>query len=327
MRIASLLPAATEWIAAFGAGPDLVGRSHECDHPPAVQTLPVLTAATYPHEDDARAIHNAVQERVQAGLSLYDVDIERMAALEPDLVLTQAQCEVCAASVSDIEAALRTQIPGASLFSMQPATMKDVLDTALRLGRTVGRGDAAMQYIAEQEQRLRMVHDAIGMQRRTDPDALPSVVCIEWTDPLMVAGHWTPDVVRHGGGHALLTEPGASSRRIAWDELAAADPDAIFVMPCGFTMDDTARNWNALTSHPTWSTLHAVQADRVFVFDGNAYFNRPGPRLYRAAELVAQALYPEANVGRAAAKWERQRGRPNPVARRSDAEASGSMAN
>ena len=327
MRIASLLPAATEWVVAFGGTDALVGRSHECDYPPEVQSLPVLTAATYPQEDDARAIHNAVQERVQAGLSLYDVDLDRLAALEPDLVLTQAQCEVCAASVSDIEADLHTQIPGAELFSMEPATMKDVLDTALRLGHTMDRAEAAMQYIAEQEQRLRLLHDAIGLERRTDPDTLPSVVCIEWTDPLMVAGHWTPDVVRHGGGHALLTEPGAPSRCIAWDELAAADPDVLFVMPCGFTLADTARNWEALTSHPTWPTLRAVQSDRVFTFDGNAYFNRPGPRLYRAAELVAQALYPDAEAGRPAADWERQRGRPETVQRRSDAEASGSMAN
>lgn len=327
MRIASLLPAATEWIVALGGTDALVGRSHECDHPPEVQSLPVLTSATYPQEDDARAIHNAVQERVQAGLSLYDVDLERLAALEPDLVLTQAQCEVCAASLSEIEADLREHVPGAKLFSMQPATMKAVLDTALRLGRTLDRTDVAMQYIAKQEQRLRQLYEAIGLQRRTEPDTLPSVVCIEWTDPLMVAGHWTPDVVRHGGGHALLTEPGAPSRRIAWEELATADPDALFVMPCGFTLADTARNWEALTAHPQWNDLRAIQSGRVFAFDGNAYFNRPGPRLYRAAELVAQALYPDAQTGRPAAPWERQRGRPVPETAHPDANEPGSMAN
>ncbi|PEN08044.1 cobalamin-binding protein [Longimonas halophila] len=325
MRVASLLPAATEWIVALGGAGDLVGRSHECDHPPEVQSLPVLTAATYPQADDARAIHNAVQERVQAGLSLYDVDLERLAALEPDLVLTQAQCEVCAASLSEIEADLRQHVPGVELFSMQPATMKAVLDTALRLGRTMNQAEAVMQYIATREQRLRQLHEAIGLERRTEPEALPSVVCIEWTDPLMVAGHWTPDVVRHGGGHALLTEPGAPSCRIAWDELAAADPDALFVMPCGFTLADTARNWEAFTSHPTWSTLRAVQADRVFVFDGNAYFNRPGPRLYRAIELVAQALHADALPVQEAAPWERQQGRPAPTSMHADAETPGSM--
>lgn len=327
MRIASLLPAATEWIVALGGAGDLVGRSHECDYPPEVQSLPVLTAATYPQEDDARAIHNAVQERVQAGLSLYDVNLERLATLEPDLVLTQAQCEVCAVSLSEIESDLRQHVPDVELFSMQPATLKDVLDTALRLGRTLGRAEAAMQYIAEHEQGLRTLHEAIGVERRTEPETLPSVVCIEWTDPLMVAGHWTPDVVRHGGGHALLTEPGAPSRRIAWDELAAADPDVLFVMPCGFTLVDTARNWEALTSHPAWPTLRAVQADRVFVFDGNAYFNRPGPRLYRAIELVAQALYPDAEAGPDAALWERQQGRPVSASAHADVEPPGSMAN
>jgi iron complex transport system substrate-binding protein len=327
MRIASLLPAATEWIVAFGGTDALVGRSHECDHPPAVQSLPVLTAATYPQEDDARAIHNAVQERVQAGLSLYDVDLERLAALEPDLALTQAQCEVCAASLSDIESDLREHVPGVELFSMQPDTLKDVLDTALRLGRTLGRADAAMQYIARREQRLRQLHEAIGLQRRTEPDTLPSVVCIEWMDPLMVAGHWTPDVVRHGGGHALLTEPGAPSRRISWDELAAADPDALFVMPCGFTLADTARNWKALTSHPTWTTLRAVESGCVFTFDGNAYFNRPAPRLYRAIELVSQALNDGPLPVQDAAPWERQHGRPEQPMDSRVSGTSGSMAN
>lgn len=327
MRIASLLPAATEWIAAFGAGPDLVARSHECDHPPAAQELPVITKATYAQKDDARAIHDAVSSQLEAGLSLYDVDLERLAALAPDVVCTQAQCDVCAVTLADVEADLRTHVPGATLFSMQPDTMKAVLDAALRLGHTLGRADAAMQYIARKEQQLRRLHASIGLERCTDPATLPSVVCIEWTDPLMVAGHWTPDVVAHGGGHALLTDAGDASRRMAWDELAAADPDALFVMPCGFTMTDTARNWEALTGHPTWNTLRAVQAGRVFCFDGNAYFNRPGPRLYRAAELVAQALYPDNAAGAPAAPWELQRGRPVPEHADLDPPAQGSMAN
>jgi iron complex transport system substrate-binding protein len=143
----------------------------------------------------------------------------------------------------------------------------------------------------------------------------------------MVAGHWTPDVVRHGGGHALLTEAGAPSRCITWDELAAADPDALFVMPCGFTLADTARNWKALTSHPTWTTLRAVESGRVFTFDGNAYFNRPGPRLYRAVELVAQALNDGPLPVQDAAPWERQHGRPEQPMDSRVGGTSGSMAN
>lgn len=318
MRIASLLPAATEWVAVMDALDQLVGRSHECDFPPSVTSLPVLTAPTYPDETGSRAIHEAVQRRVQEGLSLYDVDLDRLADLQPDVVLTQAQCEVCAASLSDIEGALhrymndRGEAPP-ELFSMQPDTFKAVLDTALRMGRRLGRAESIMRWIAAREKALRALHEAIGLERRTDPASLPTVACIEWMDPLMAAGHWTPDVVAQGGGHALLAEPGDASRTITWQALADADPDVLFVMPCGFTLSETARDWDALAAHPVWPTLRAVQADRVFVFDGNAYFNRPGPRLYRAVELVAEALYPENDrAGAAPARPnEMQRGRPS----------------
>ena len=311
MRIASLLPAATEWVDALGATHALVGRSHECDHPEAVTSLPVLTAPTYPEKQTSRAIHEAVQKRVRDGLSLYRVDMAQLRALSPDWVLTQAQCEVCAASVSDIEADLQAEADAdIRLFSMQPATFKEVLDMVLRLGRALNRAEAAMQWIARHERQLKQLHSAIGLERRTDPDTLPTVACIEWMDPLMVAGHWTPDVVAHGGGQPVLAEAGAASRRITWEALANADPDVIAVMPCGFSVEDTARDWQTLASHPTWQSLRAVQKNRVAVFDGNAYFNRPGPRLYRAAALIAYALYPDRVDGHIAPvqPWEMQRG-------------------
>lgn len=307
MRIVSLLPAATEWICEFGAGPDLVGRSHECDYPPEVQDVPVVTEPTYDAEGDSAAIDDAVQEQVQAGLSLYQVDLERIQALDPDLIVTQDQCEVCAVSLSELEANLGDWAgPDVELLSMQPQTLKAVLDEALRLGRGIDRLDEAMQTLGNLETGLRTLRDQIGVGRDTNPQSLPSVACIEWLEPLMVAGHWMPDVVEMAGGRAVLTDAGTPSRRIEWEDLRAADPEAIAVMPCGFSVRETERDLHYLTDRTEWRELSAVQHERVQVFDGNAYFNRPGPRLYRAIEVLASFLYPNLDIQPPPAGWERQ---------------------
>jgi iron complex transport system substrate-binding protein len=307
MRIVSLLPAATEWICEFGAGPELVGRSHECDYPPEVQDVPVVTEPTYEADGDAAAIDAAVDEQLQAGLSLYRVDLERVKALAPDLIVTQDQCEVCAVSLSDLEAELRNWA-GADMeiVSLQPQTLKGVLDEALRLGRTLGRLDAAMQTIGNLETGLRALRSQIGVDRDTNPQSLPSVACIEWMEPLMVAGHWMPDVVEMAGGRAVLGAAGEPTRSVDWANLQAADPDVIAVLPCGFSLEDTRRDLHYLTERPGWNELSAVQAGRVALFDGNAYFNRPGPRLYRAIELLASVLHPAVQSSPSPAAWERQ---------------------
>jgi iron complex transport system substrate-binding protein len=307
MRIASLLPAATEWICAFGAADALVARSHECDFPEAVHDVPVVTEATYESGGDSKAIDDAVQRTLQDGLSLYDVDLDRLRALDPDLIVTQAQCEVCAVSRSQLDDALAAWTDGTpEVLSLQPQTFKAVLDGALRLGRAIGRTDAAMAVVAEKEKHLQQLRDTLGIERRGDPEARPTVACIEWMEPLMVAGHWMPDVVEHAGAQSLFTEAGDPSPTVAWDDLRTADPDVIAVLPCGFTIDETVRDLSYLTDRDGWPDLAAVRNDRVFVFDGTAYFNRPGPRLYRSVALLADALHP----GRLAldpspAPWER----------------------
>lgn len=307
MRIVSLLPAATEWICAFGAGDALVGRSHECDTPASVQDVPVVTAPTYEHEGDSAAIDAAVQDQLQQGLSLYEVDLERLRALEPDLIVTQAQCDVCAVSLPQLEAVLADWSGAApEIFSMEPMTLKAVLDTALRLGRAIDRSEAAMQVIAAKERRLKRLRDRLGIDRRTDPETLPTVACIEWMEPLMTAGHWMPDVVEMAGGRAVLAEGGAPSRTVAWNDLRAADPDVLAVLPCGFSLNETVRDLHYLTGRDGWGELRAVRAGRVALLDGNAYFNRPGPRLYRSIALLAHVLHPD-HIGTEAldmAAWE-----------------------
>ncbi|PSQ89446.1 MAG: cobalamin-binding protein [Bacteroidetes bacterium QS_8_64_10] len=300
MRIASLLPAATEWLAAFDALDDLVARSHECDWPPAARSAPVVTSAAIPADaTTSAAIDRSVQETLSEGLSLYDVDLEQLRRLSPDLVLTQAQCEACAVSLPQLEDMLEEESDARpELLSMQPMTLKEVFDEALRLGKKAGRIDKAMAVIADGEERLRRLRERLGLN--DDTAERPTVACIEWMDPLMTAGHWMPDVARQAGGKAVLAGKGEPSRRIIWDALREADPDVIAVMPCGFSLDETRADLYALTDRPGWRELGAVRAGRVFLFDGSAYFNRPGPRLYRSVELLAAALHPdstEVNAG------------------------------
>ncbi len=307
MRIVSLLPAATEWICEFEGAADLVGRSHECDYPPEIQDRPVVTAPTYDAEADSAAIDDAVQEKVQEGLSLYDVNLERLRELDPDLIVTQDQCEVCAVSQTELEASL-ADWTGADLtiFSMKPQTLKEVLDEALRLGKAMNRVDRAMQVLANLETGLRGLRDQLGVDRTTNPQSVPSVACIEWMEPLMVAGHWMPDVVTMAGGRAVMGTAGEPTRRIEWPDLREADPDVIVCMPCGFTIEETRRDLHYLTERDGWEALTAVQENRVALLDGNAYFNRPGVRLYRAIEVLASVLYPDQPLDPPPADWERQ---------------------
>ena len=304
MRIVSLLPAATEWICAFGAEADLVGRSHACDFPPSVSALPVLTRSTVPSQEDSLAIDTHVQDRVQQGLSLYEVDLPLLKSLKPDLVVTQAQCDVCAVSMPHLEADLAAWTGGKpEIFSMEPYTLRDALTMAMHLGRAIGRIEATLGYVGEEEERLDTLRKTLGFHKRSDPSAWPTVVCVEWIEPLMSAGHWMPDIVNMAGGRALLTEKETPSKYISWEALREADPDVLAVMACGFALDQTRRDMTYLTEKEGWNELKAVREGRVYLFDGNAYFNRPGPRLYRSIELMAAVLYPE-KAGVEVAPWE-----------------------
>jgi iron complex transport system substrate-binding protein len=308
MRIVSLLPAATEWVCTLGGQEDLVGRSHECDYPDNVQDVPVVTSPTYDAEGDSAAIDDAVQEQLQDGLSLYEVDLERLRALEPDLIVTQDQCEVCAVSRPELEAQLGDWTGGApEVVSMRPQTLKEVLDEALRLARAMDALEQGMEVIANLETGLKVLRDQIGVDRSTNPQSLPSVACIEWLEPLMVTGHWMPDVVEMAGGRPVLGTAGEPTEPVEWGDLRKADPDVLALMPCGFTVDETRRDLHYLTEHSVWEDLAAVQNERVALLDGNAYFNRPGPRLYRAIEVLASVLHPEkVRPDPPVAAWERQ---------------------
>lgn len=285
----------------------LVGRSHACDHPPAARRLPVLTTPALAPVGSTAALHAAVAKRLAAGLSLFSVDLDLLRTLGPNVVVTQAQCDVCAVPVSQLEADLQRWTAGRpELVSFTPATLKQVLSAALALARTVGLVEEAMRWMAAAEARLQALRHHLGLARRTPVDGLPTVACIEWLDPLMTAGHWAPDLVEMAGGAPLPGLRGEASRWIEWEELRAADPDVVVVAPCGIDLAGIRRDAGLLDARPGWQDLRAVRTGRVYAIDGNAYFNRPGPRLYRAIELLALVLYPEqaAEVVPPAQPWE-----------------------
>jgi iron complex transport system substrate-binding protein len=287
-RVASLLPSTTEIVCALGLGPRLVGRSHECDFPPEVRGLPALTEARLDPAAPSREIDDRVKQLVRDGLSIYRVDAEKLRALAPSLVLTQEQCEVCAASPRDVEEALAIWTGGRPrVVSLAPATLSDVWGDLVAVAAALGveqRGEALAERLASR------LTDVSERTLRIRPR--PRVAAIEWTDPLMAAGNWMPELIALAGGASLFGETGRHSPWLEWEALRAADPDLIVVLPCGFGLARTRREMAPLVAKPGWSELRAVREGRVFLTDGNQFFNRPGPRLVESLEILAEILHP-----------------------------------
>jgi iron complex transport system substrate-binding protein len=281
-RIVTMLPGATETVCALGLGEALVGRSHECDHPPWVTSLPAVTASPVDAEAGSAAIHRQVRtalaeaaDPAARALSIYDVDAEALRELRPDAILTQSQCEVCAVSEEAVQRAVAEAIGGEAprIVSLSPATLADVLADHRRVGTALGAAEAGERLAASLHQRIEAIADSAGRL-----DARPTLACIEWMDPLILAGHWTPELIDRAGGRDPFGTPGEAGPWVEWDELRAADPDVIVVAPCGFDIDHTRRDLAALTERPGWESLSAVRNRRVYLADGHRYFNRPGRR-------------------------------------------------
>jgi iron complex transport system substrate-binding protein len=286
-RVVSLLPSATEIVCALGRRDQLVGRSHECDFPAEVSSLPVCTGASF-SDGTSREIDDRVSDLVTRGLSLYDIDLDCLSELKPDIVLTQDQCKVCAVHLSEVEEAL-AQHTGADvrIVSLAPEVLGDVWRDVTSVGEALGAAAEARQLTADLAERVSEVGEQTGALLDR-----PSVVCLEWIDPPMAAGNWMPELVTIAGGRARLGDPGRHSPRIDWGDLLAADPDVLVVTACGFDLPRTAQEMGALTAHPRWRELRAATTGRVYLTDGNAYFNRPGPRLVESLEILAEILHP-----------------------------------
>jgi iron complex transport system substrate-binding protein len=282
MRIVSLIPSATEIVACLGGAGDLVGRSHECDFPACVGALPALTAPRIDLGGGSAAIHAEVTRALTEGLAIYRVDLDLLAELRPDVIVTQDQCEVCAASLAQVEEAVCAVLARRpTIVSLKPASIADVFDDFRRVASAIGRdaGDA----VATLQRRLNSV--AEGRQERA-----PRLAFLEWVDPLMGPGLWTPELISLAGAEPVFGAAGEHTRARPATALREADPDIILVAPCGYTVEQTLGERPALEALTGWASLRAVRERRVAVADGNAFFNRPGPRLAESAEIVATVL-------------------------------------
>ena len=289
-RIVSLIASATEIVDALGLTSALVGRSHECDYPEAVRSLPVCTRPRIPVDGNSQEIDRLVKEAARTSLSIYNVFEEVLDRLEPTHIVTQIQCEVCAVSLRDVEAALARGLKGSpEIVSLQPNSMADIWDDFRRVARAVGIEKHGESVVAGLEARLR------GW---SGPGPAPRVACIEWIEPLMAAGNWTPELIALAGGVNLFGEAGKHSPWMTWEELRAADPDIVVVAPCGFGLERTEQEMYWLTDRPEWRSLRAVESDRVYLADGNQYFNRPGPRVVETYEILVEMLHPDSAAPR-----------------------------
>lgn len=303
-RIVSLIPSATEILAALGFERDLVGRSHECDFPPSVLTLPVLTEPRLDLNGSSRDIDDRVKAVLQDATSVYRVDSDLLNTLQPDVIVTQAMCEVCAVSLGEVQRVTRECLSTpAELVSLEPNRLADVFADITRVATALNAPERGAQLVAQLQERM----DTIAAQASTLPNQ-PTVALVEWIDPLMAGGNWMPELVEMAGGTNLFGRAGEHSPWMEWDDLWASDPDVIVILPCGFDIARARAEMPALTRLPGWATLRAVREGRVYLTDGNQYFNRPGPRLAESLEILAEILHPDAfqfgHEGRGWVKWE-----------------------
>ena len=293
MRIISLIASSTEIVCALEMEKFLVGRSHECDFPPTVASLPVCTAPKFRVAATSAEIDRQVKEILEDALSVYRVDAALLSSLQPTHIITQTQCEVCAVSLRDVEEALKTFTASQpdshpKLISLQPNGLADVWADIERVAEALGISGRGHELVT----RLRARMAEIERHAHSIPER-PTIACIEWIDPLMASGNWMPDLVRMAGGRNLFGEADRHSPRLEWADIVAADPDVILILPCGFDIARTRQELPVLTRRPEWNTLRAVRMNRTYLLDGNQYCNRPGPRLAESLEILAEIIHPE----------------------------------
>ena len=287
MRIVSLLPSATEIVCEIGLGDQLVGVTHECDYPPFVRGLPKVTKTLIPLDASSHEIDLLVRERLKTQRALYSLDQSVLEQLQPELIVTQALCEVCAVAESEVTAAA-CQLPGhPSVINLEPHNLSEVFACMSLVGDAARASNQAGLAIARLQNRVKAVKDRTRII--TNP---ARVIVLEWIDPPFSSGHWTPELVRNAGGIEVIGQDSQPSRTIHWDEIVSSDADVLVVACCGFDVQRTRKDLPILAAYPGFNRLSCVRSDRVYLMDGNAYFSRPGPRLVESLEILANALHP-----------------------------------
>ncbi len=288
LRLLPLISSATEIVHALGLGRFQVGRSHECDYPPSVAALPVCTRPAIGVSGSSVEIDRLVKQQVTSALSVYEVDAALIGSLRPTHIITQTQCKVCAVSLEDVERALREEFAtGARIVSLEPYALKDLWQDIQRVASACACNEDGEALIASLQLRMR------GIAERASSSATkPRVAAIEWLEPLMAGGNWVPELIEMARGENLFGLPGRHSPWMSWDDLVAADPDAIVALPCGFDLARTRAEMYWLSNGPGWRQIRAVRDGRVFICDGNQFMNRPGPRLVESLQIFAEILHP-----------------------------------
>jgi iron complex transport system substrate-binding protein len=288
-QIVSFLPSATEMACALGLSEQLVGITHECDYPPEVKGKAIVVRKALPIETmSQREIDVAVSERMREGRSLYEVDEKLLQELAPDLILTQDLCQVCAPSGNEVSQALNLLPKKPQILWLTPNSLEEIFANVRELGEATGHINKAEELISEGRARLQKI-EAVTR----DLSVRPRIFCMEWLDPVYGSGHWVPEMVKIAGGLDALSQEGADSVRIPWDEVVEWKPEVLIITPCGFDLEQTIEQSRLLFTYPRWSTLPAVRDGRVFAVDANSYFARPGPRVVDGTELLAHLIHPE----------------------------------
>lgn len=287
-RILSLIASSTEIVCALGLEDSLIGRSHECDYPSTIQSLPSCTAPKFDVNGSSFEIDKRVKDVLMQALSVYSVDKEKIKQLNPDIIITQTQCEVCAVSLKDVEnAILDWSGTTTKIVSLEPNELTDIWKDILKVAEASGVMPRGIDLVRNLKKRISDIVEITNLISKK-----PTVACIEWIDPLMAAGNWIPEMIHMGGGINLFGIAGQHSPWMTFDQLSESDPDIIIVMPCGFDIQRTKLEMAPLTKNTKWTKLKAVHNQKVFLTDGNQYFNRPGPRVVESLEIIAEILHP-----------------------------------
>lgn len=300
-RIVSLIPSGTEIVCALGFEAQLVGRSHECDFPISVERLPVCSEPKISIDGSSAELDRRVKEVLQNALSVYKIHQDVLQRLQPDVIVTQSQCEVCAVSLADVERATCQLFDAAvHVVGLEPNGLADVFRDIEQVAQTLGVPERGAHLVASMKTRMAQI-----AQKARQATNQPTVVCVEWLDPLMAAGNWMPTLVKMAGGYNLLGRADEHSPWLQWEDILASDPDIIVLLPCGFGIERTRRELCTLTARPAWLSLKAVRNHRVYLTDGNQYFNRPGPRLVESLEILAELFHPTLfNFGHQGTGWQ-----------------------
>lgn len=290
MRIVSLLPSATEIICEVGLGKYLVGVSHECDYPEWVKKLPVVTESLISKDASSRKIDAEVRTQLSSEKALYHLKMDVLKELNPDFIITQSLCEVCAVAEDEVLDAVCELPRKAEIINLEPMTLQDVFDTLSLVGEETGFKQQSIDAVDALKRRVEIV--AENTEKHIPTDMRPDLVFLEWLDPPFNGGHWTPELIEYAGATSLLGNKHKPSTTINWSSVVEVDPDVLFIACCGYDLERTLLDIPILSNTKEWNTLKSVQQNKVYLTDGNAYFSRPGPRLVDGLEIMANALHP-----------------------------------